>query len=48
MVSFKHFSYDQCKLILNMLSKEMKCVEMAQLLKVDPTSISKKIINNRT
>lgn len=43
----KHLNEDQRKLISNMLSKKMKCVEMADLLEMDPSSISKEIKRNR-
>ena len=48
MAPWKHFNHDQRKLISSMLSKKMKCVEIAHLLSVDPTSISKEIKRNRT
>lgn len=43
MKTWKHLSLEQRKLIGSFLSKKMKCVEMADLLDLDPTSISKEL-----
>ena len=48
MKTWKHLSLEQRKLIGSFLSKKMKCVEMADLLDLDPTSISKELKRNRT
>lgn len=47
MKHWKHLNLDQRKLISNMLSKEFKCVEMGDLLQMDPSSISKELKRNR-
>lgn len=47
MKHWKHLTFDQRKLISHMLSKHYKLVEMADLLQVDPSSISKEIRRNR-
>lgn len=44
---WKHLNEDQRKLISHFLSKKMKLVEMADLLEMDPSSISKEIKRNR-
>lgn len=44
---WKHLNLDQRKLISNMLSKDFKLVEMADLLQMDPSSISKELKRNR-
>ncbi len=48
MKQWKHLSFDQRKMISHMLSKHYKLVEMADLLQVDPSSISKEIKRNRS
>lgn len=47
MKHWKHLNFDQRKLIAHMLSKTYKLVEMADLLQVDASSISKEIKRNR-
>ena len=47
MSHWKHLNEDQRKLISHFLSKKMKLVEMADLLLMDPSSISKEIKRNR-
>lgn len=47
MSHWKHLNEDQRKLISHFLSKKMKLVEMADLLEMDPSSISKEIKRNR-
>jgi IS30 family transposase len=47
MKHWKHLNFDQRKLVTHMLSKKYKLVEMADLLQVDPSSISKEIKRNR-
>jgi transposase, IS30 family len=47
MKHWKHLNFDQRKLIAHMLSKKYKLVEMADLLQVDASSISKEIRRNR-
>jgi transposase, IS30 family len=47
MKHWKHLNFDQRKLIAHMLSKKYKLVEMADLLQVDASSISKEIKRNR-
>ena len=44
---WKHLNENQRKLIASMLTKKMKLVEIADLLEMDPTSISKEIKRNR-
>ena len=43
----KHLNEDQRRMILSMLCKKMKLVEMADLLEMDPSSISKEIQRHR-
>lgn len=43
----KHLNEDQRRMILSMLCKKMKLVEIADLLEMDPSSISKEIQRNR-
>ena len=47
MKKWKHLNYEQRKLINNLVSKKMKCVEIADLLGVDPSTISKELKRNR-
>jgi transposase, IS30 family len=47
MSHWKHLNENQRKLISNMLSKKMKCVEISDFLEMDPSSISKEIKRNR-
>ena len=47
MKHWKHLSFDQRKTISHMLSKKYKCVEMADVLGVDASTISKEIKRNR-
>lgn len=47
MSHWKHLNENQRKLIANMLSKKMKCVEISDFLEMDPSSISKEIQRNR-
>lgn len=47
MKHWKHLNFDQRKLISHMLSNQYKLVEIADLLQVDPSSISKEIRRNR-
>jgi transposase, IS30 family len=47
MTHWKHLNLEQRKSISNMLSKEYTCVEIADILQLDPTSISKELKRNR-
>ncbi|MDD4642257.1 MAG: helix-turn-helix domain-containing protein, partial [Erysipelotrichaceae bacterium] len=47
MNNWKHLSIEQRKLISHLLSKHYRLVEMADLLQVDPSSVSKEIKRNR-
>lgn len=47
MKHWKHLNFDQRKMISHMLSKKYKCVEMADVLGVDASTISKEIKRNR-
>lgn len=47
MKHWKHLNFDQRKMISHMLSKKYKLIEMADLLGVDASSISKEIKRNR-
>ena len=43
----KHLNEDQRGMILNLLCKKSKLVEIADLLEMDPSSISKELQRNR-
>jgi IS30 family transposase len=47
MKHWKHLNLDQRKLISNMLSKSFKLVEIADILQMDPSSLSKELKRNR-
>lgn len=47
MKGWKHITYEQRKIINSCLSKNFKLCEIAELLQMDPTSISKEIKRNR-
>lgn len=47
MSNWKHLTEESRKLLSNMLTKNFKLVEMADLLHMDPTSLSKEIKRNR-
>ena len=47
MNNWKHLNIEQRKLISHLLSKHYKLIEMADLLQVDPSSVSKEIKRNR-
>lgn len=45
--SWNHLNFNQRKIIANGLAKHNSCVEIADLLEVDPTTVSKEIKRNR-
>ena len=47
MKNWKHITFEQRKIISSLLTKRYKLVEIADLLELDPTSISKEIKRNR-
>ena len=46
-MKFKHFTFEDRKIIASCLAKEFRCVEIADTLGCDPTSVSKEIKRNR-
>ena len=48
MGKWKHINFEQRKIIANQLAKESKLIDIANILDLDPTSISKEIKRNRT
>lgn len=46
--NWEHLNKEHRKIIANQLGQKKKCVEIARILKVDPTTISKEIKRNRT
>lgn len=46
--NWEQLNFDQRKIISTQLSKKKKCKEIAELLNVDPSTISKEIKRNRT
>lgn len=44
---FKHFTFEDRKIIASCLAKEFRCIEIADTLGCDPTSVSKEIKRNR-
>lgn len=46
-MKFKHFTFEDRKIIASSLAKEFRCVEIADTLGCDPTSVSKEIKRNR-
>lgn len=47
MTKWKHLTFDNRKVITNLLTQDYKLVEIASILEMDPTSISKEIKRNR-
>ena len=47
MTKWKHLTFDNRKVITNLLTKDYKLVQIASILEMDPTSISKEIKRNR-
>lgn len=45
--NWNHLNFEQRKIIANGLAKHNSCVEIADLLEVDPTTVSKEIKRNR-
>ena len=46
-MKFKHFTFEDRKIIASCLAKEFRGVEIADTLDCDPTSVSKEIKRNR-
>ena len=46
-MKFKHFTFEDRKIIASSLAKEFRCAEIADTLGCDPTSVSKEIKRNR-
>lgn len=42
-MKFKHFTFEDRKIIASCLAKEFRCIEIADTLGCDPTSVSKEI-----
>ena len=44
---FKHFTFEDRKIIPSCLAKDFRCIEIADTLGCDPASVSKEIKRNR-